>query len=75
MAEFCTTCAEKFEMHPDFDIQKSFKKLKSGYQMEVFCEGCATVALRKNEDGTKEIAVLEKNGVTWKRYYGTDELV
>lgn len=51
MADFCNKCSEEHGFNIDIDIAVEFKPLKNGELIQVICEGCAMLAVGKDDDG------------------------
>lgn len=70
MAEFCSLCHErKPDLFPsEIDVRKIAKELKPGYVQHVMCEGCALVAIGKNENGKVLLGYYNCGKVDWRDY-------
>jgi hypothetical protein len=54
MAEFCNVCSNELfgtEVKPDIDVIAISEQLENNYMLPVLCEGCAIVAVSKDEGG------------------------
>lgn len=54
MADFCNVCSDYLfgeNLQPDIDINEIIEELEPGYMINVLCEGCAMVEIRKSKDG------------------------
>lgn len=65
MADFCTTCAERFGMIADIDLTKLSSKLKLGEEIRFLCEGCEMIALLKDKQGQVFRGYYEPGGIRW----------
>jgi hypothetical protein len=65
MAEFCTKCASRWGMTPDFDEKVLTQKCQTKKEISVFCEGCGLVSIRKAEDKIVEYGYYKSGEVVW----------
>lgn len=68
MAEFCTTCADRFHELVDINIDTIISRLKDGHTQPVLCEGCGLVALQKDDEGIVYKGYRKGQTVRWVRY-------
>ena len=76
MADFCTRCSEEMfgpEMQPDINVEQIAESLKPGYYQPVLCEGCAMLAVVKEDDGSIKLAFSKMDDTDEVRYETIEE--
>ena len=64
MADFCNKCSNEMfgpKVEPEIDVHKILVSLDPGYYTNVICEGCAMVAIIKEEDGSVKLGYAGEN--------------
>ena len=70
MAEFCSLGHEREPdlFPPEIDVRGIAANLKPGFGQNVICEGCALVAITKDESGTVFLGYYDRGEISWRDY-------
>ena len=74
MADFCSTCAPRYDFEITYDLAEIIKSLQPGYAQSLLCEGCGLRALARFDDGSLK-ARYQRSPDKWVVYVPDADLV